>query len=645
MSRLDIESLARRVEVDRSVVERMAHARDLWPRSTLALVGGQLPPVPSYIAFPANEDEVRACLDWAVVNRVAVVPWGAGSGVCGAASGMAGALVLDLKKMASVGEVDVPTATVRVQPGALGQLFEDHLARQGWASRHSPSSIWCSTVGGWAASRSAGQFSSRYGKFDDMVAAMRVVAPARTYRTGLWSDDVDLHPWVLGSEGALGVITELLVRVVPLPEARWLRGYRFKSADAAWAAMRELMQAELHPCVLRLYDAVDTRIGGRGKGARQGGGVLKALSGLVAGEMNLRLPLSLPRLLNTLARWGGGDCVLVAGWEGDPRVVEILSRHGHELLCREGIDLGAEPGEHWYAHRHDVSYKLSPIFARGAFADTMEVAATWSRLADLDRAVRTALGEECFVMAHYSHAYREGCSIYFTFAGVGDLDVYDRTWSRALAAAAHVGGTVAHHHGVGQAKMEACARELAGIAPAFQALRRDLDPLGVLIPGRLLPELDVPEPPAPPLGIDPVSQVATLDAQAEAHGRDRALAAEGWALRYPSDMPLARSLRGPRPPWDTRLLGASVRDESGRRSVFVDVPRSGAGPDPRASFPSRAYETVTVPLVRLADTALTVDALARDVRAARRLSTGWELRGPAAPELAALCAPPGEPAP
>lgn len=638
VSALDLKSLARRVELDRSVVERVAHARDAWPRSTLDLVHGSLPPVPEVVAFPANEDQVRACLDWAVVNRVAVVPWGAGSGVCGAAAGMAGALVLDLKRMDHVGTVDPVTATVRVQPGVLGQHFEDALERQGWATRHSPSSIWCSTVGGWAASRSAGQFSSRYGKFDDMVAATRVVAPAQTFRTGLWGDATDLGPWVLGSEGALGVITELLVRVVPLPRARWLRGYRFPTAEVAWRAMREVMQAELHPSVLRLYDAVDTRVGGRGRGARSGGGVLSGLSRMVTGEMSLRLPLSLPRLLNALARWGGGECVLVAGWEGEPEVVEILSRHGHAILARDSVDLGVEPGEHWYAHRHDVSYKLSPIFSRGAFADTMEVASLWSNLPRLDAAVRGALGEECFVMAHYSHVYREGCSIYFTFAGRGDVDVYDRTWARALAAAADAGGTVAHHHGVGQAKMAACARELAGVSEAFHALKRELDPVGVLIPGRLFPAptVPLPEPPAPTLSVDDTSQVATLDAHESAVERDAALASRGWALRFPTDLPLAASLRGPRPPWDTRVLGASVLGEGGRRSVFVSVPRSGAGPDPRAAFAASAYETVTVPVVRLDEPSILVDELAPDVRPARRLPGGWELRGPAAGDLAAL---------
>lgn len=640
---MSLDALAERVEVDRTVPERLAHARDLWPRHTLQLAHGERGVLPDAVAFPRNDEQVRACLDWAVVNRVAVVPWGAGSGVCGAAAGMAGAVTIDLKRMAHVGKVDPATQTVRVQPGVLGQHFEDALARQGWATRHSPSSIWCSTVGGWAASRSAGQFSSRYGKFEDMVAAMRVVSPARTFRTGLWAEGEDLGPWVMGSEGALGIITEMLVRVVRVPENRWLRGYRFPDVAAAWDAMRRVMQAELHPCALRLYDAVDTRIGGRGKGAKKGPGVLSALTAAVnaapgAKEMSLRLPLSVPRLANSLARWGGKECVLIAGWEGTPESVAILSRHGHQILCEQGTDLGAEPGEHWYTHRHDVSYKLSPLFGRGVFADTMEVASTWSRLPELDRAVRAALGAHCFVMAHYSHVYREGCSIYFSFAGVGELPVYDRAWAAALAAASAAGGTVAHHHGVGVSKMLAAAREMAGVRPAFDALRRTLDPLGILNPGRIFPDVPLPDDPRPVLGVDTISAIATLDAQQSAAERDAWLASQGWALRNPTETNLADAVRTPSAPWETPTLGCSVMEASGRRTVLLPVPRSSAGPDPRRSYPASAYETLTVPVVRLADEAVLVDSTPPDVRAARQIGHRHELRGPAANDLAALSA-------
>lgn len=638
---MNLEALASVVEVDASVLERLAHGRDLWPRSTLALAQDRLVPAPAAVVYPKDEGQLRFVVDWAVAQRVALVPWGAGSGVCGAAAGRKGAVTVDLKRMNWIGQVDAATATVRVGPGVLGQHLEDALARQGWATRHSPSSIWCSTVGGWAATRSAGQFSSRYGKFEDMVAAMRVVAPTRSFRTGRWASGRDLGPWVMGSEGALGIISELLVRVVPLPEARRMRGFRFPSVEVAWEAMRTLMQSELHPAVLRLYDAVDTRIGGRGKGVRKSGGVLKSLVGALESSTNLALPLALPRLVNALAGWGGGECVLIVGWEGREEVVEVLSRHGQACLVGAGgEDLGAEPGDHWYQHRHDVSYKLAPLFGRGAFADTMEVAATWSNLAALDAAVRERLGESCFVMAHYSHAYREGCSIYFTFVGKGEVERYDKVWEGALAAAAEAGGTVCHHHGVGPHKMHAAARELAGVAPRFESLRREFDPTGVLNPGRLFPPVDVPEPDAPAIGIDPRSAIATLPAHDEPEVRDAWLAQRGFMLRFPTRGTLAASVRKPAPAWESPVLGASALVD-GRRVVLLAVPRSAAGPDPRVTFAPEEYETLTVPVVPVGEPSVVVERLARDVRAARAVEEGWELRGPAAADLAVLCAAEG----
>jgi alkyldihydroxyacetonephosphate synthase len=642
---VNLDRLRDRVPCSVDTAECAAHARDLWPRTTLALVTRQeLPPIPAAVAWPSSADDVEECLKWAEEEAVAVVPYGAGSGVCGAASGRAGSLALDLKRMNRIGPLQGDL--VHVQAGVLGQHLEDWLAVRGRATRHSPSSIWCSTVGGWAASRSAGQFSSKYGKFEDMVAGMRVVAPGRRFGTGSWAGEEDLQPWILGSEGALGVITELLVRTVPLPPARKLAAWRFATVEAAWSAMRAVMQADLHPAVVRLYDPVDTRLAGKGTATRQEGSRwladLQRAAESVPGLRRhlLSLPLALPRLLNALVQGASHDCVLILGWEGEPDVIEIQARHGFALMA-DGEPLGEDVGEHWYAHRHDVSYKLAPIFERGGFADTMEVAATWARLPALYERVRRALGRHAVVMAHFSHVYREGCSIYFSFAGVGRLEVYDACWADALAAAAEAGGTVAHHHGVGQLKQAAAARELAGIAPRWHALKRELDPNNVLNPGRQFASVvPAPEPEAPSLGIDEISHLATLDAQEPASTRDSALAAQGWALRFPTPGTLASSMALPVRPWESRVLGASGFLD-GRRVCFLPVPRSAAGPDPRTCLPPAAYETVTVPLVRLSEASVAVSpdeqaCLARDVRPSRLLGRAVELRGPAAAELAAL---------
>lgn len=650
LAAVDIDRLRTRVPVALDLPERVAHSRDLWPRATLALASRSvLPPLPAVIAWPRDEEEIAACLAWAEAEGVAVVPYGAGSGVCGAAAGMVGSLVLDLKRMNRIGGVDAGTRTVRVQPGVLGQHLEDALEQVGWATRHSPSSIWCSTVGGWAASRSAGQFSSKYGKFEDMVAGLRVVAPAGAFGTGAWRDGgEDLQPWVVGAEGQLGILSDLLVRVVPFPASRRLRGWRFASVDAAWDAMRGLVQSELHPAVVRLYDPVDTKLAGKGsatrhkEGSRWLAGLKDAAESVPALRRHLlTLPLALPRLLNALAQGVASGCVLIAGWEGEPAPTAVLADAGEALLrAAGGEDLGEEVGEHWYAHRHDVSYKLSPVFERGGFADTMEVAAPWSRLRDLYDGVRAALGRHALVMAHFSHVYREACSIYFSFAGTGSLDVYDAAWRDALEAAAAAGGTALHHHGVGQLKREAAARELAGAAPRFHALKARLDPRGVLNPGRLFPPVDVPEPPAPEIGVDATSQTATLPAAQPAEERDAWLAERGWALRHPTPGPLADALGRPRAPWETPVLGASVRLPGGR-AVFRPVPRHAAGPDARETFPPDAYETLTVPVVRLDERAVVVamaseDAVRADLRPARRLPEGVEFRGPAADALAGL---------
>lgn len=604
---MDLSELAAHVPLHTDLPDRLAHARDLWPRATLALARGRLPDLPAAVACPQDRDQLRRCLDWAARHRTPLIPYGAGSGVCGAASSDPRAVTVDLKGLRRIHRIDPEARLVHVEAGVLGQHLEDALARHGLATRHSPSSIWCSTVGGWAASRSAGQFSSRYGTFPDMVRAMSVESPAGTIRTGAWADPgaEDLHPWLLGTEGALGFITDLSVSVVPLPAARWLRGYRFDRLEQAWEAMRRLLQRDLRPAVLRLYDPVDTRLAGKdtvhrdhpAEAAAWWRGLSQRISRAGTRHQLLSLPLSLPRLLNRLAAGVATGCVLIAGWEGGDEIHEQAAEGHREILSVGGTDLGEEPGLHWYNSRHEVSYRMAPVFAGGGFADTMEVASLWSRLPALYAAVRAAASRYAVVMAHFSHAYREGCSIYFTFAGVGDLDVYDALWRDALDAAASVGATVAHHHGVGRMKQHAAGRELAAIAPLYREVKRRIDPDGLLNPGRLFPDLPAPpEPPPARFSLDAASLVARLDPHAPAEARDRQLRQSGYRLRHPTPLPLVRTLRDPVPPDDARLIGATVRLH-GRRWQITDASRSAAGPDLRAWLPPEAYESVTVPVL------------------------------------------------
>ena len=310
---------------------------------------------------------------------------------------------------------------------------------------------------------------------------------------------------------------------------------------------------------------------------------LRDLVAPISGALSA-LPLALPELTNRLADSLPGECVLIVGFDDDDDAAE----RALPLLAR-GRDLGSGPGEHWYAHRHDVSYKLIPIFVQGHFADTMEVASSWANLERLHIAVRDAIGRHAFVMAHLSHAYREGCSIYFSFVGRGTTDVYDAAWRDALDAVRVAGGTVTHHHGAGQLKRDAAAREIGAAFRLWSAVKARLDPAAIMNPGIPFGDREQrgEEPPVlgegPVFAIDRTSLLASVDPSSPAI--DDALAKDGYRLRNRGDGSLLARLRAlRRRDHDVRttpLYGVQARFPDGPRVRLGHAPRSACGPDLR----------------------------------------------------------------
>lgn len=567
---------------------------------------GRSSPLPGRVAWPVDAQQVLAVLREAQEQGLPVVPYGAGSGVSGGARGVEGAVTLDTKALQGIGPLDDDALTVRCEAGVNGQHLEDWLRARGYTLGHSPSSIWCSTVGGWAAARGAGQFSSLYGVFEDMVLGCTFVSPGRGVvhvggeggEHGRWLDQI------LGSEGRLGVITEVLLRVRPLPARRWLRGYRFASVASALDAMRRLMQAELWPSVVRLYDPVDTRIGGKTRPKKEGGQHGFVRRWLEAAERlpgvrrrTLALPLALPRLVNEIFDGLASGCLLVVGFEGEPDVVEACLPSATAILSDAGgEDLGEGPGERWFKSRHAVSFKLMPVFERGGFADTMEVAAPWSRVEALYEAVRAAVRPYALVMAHMSHAYPEGSCIYFSFAGKGDRDVYDGLWAAAQEAVLAAGGTVSHHHGVGQLKAKAASIELGAAVAGFHELAAQLDPEEVCNPGRVVVAVDAIEAPAawPLAASDGMLRVPVASSLAE---RQALAEGQGVELMWPFEHTLGPE-RWNRSRWQHPYteVAATVGD---RRCVLGRGPRSASGPDLRRWLGDREGAVAAVPTVPL----------------------------------------------
>lgn len=505
-----IEGLRSRLGADAVSTERPdrdAYSRDLWPRALMESFSGP-GEGPAAVVWPRSvaevSDIVRKCAD----AGVPIVPFGAGSGVCGGAQPNPRGLVVDLKRMKAIRRLDPQAGLVEVEAGYMGELFERRLEREGLTLGHFPSSIQCSTVGGWVAARSAGQCSSRYGKIEDMVVDLEVVTGDAVVRRTppVGSPGPDWNQIFVGSEGTLGLITATTLRVAPQPAHRCFRGWLAPSVDAGLEIMRRTLQAGHRPAVMRLYDPLDTRMAGqklakeaKAAAASEHGAHLSRLKALLEGAGDasapgakaLRAALSASRLTNAAINALPGQSLLVVVSEGEAdearRTDAAIAGFARAARAK---DQGEAPGRHWLAHRHDVSYKQSRVYRAGAFVDTFEVATTWAKLPALYRAVRTALAKHVVVMAHFSHAYPGGCSIYFTFVGAGPepaamLERYNAAWKAALDAALACDAVLAHHHGVGLSRATHLPMAHGEAKRWYDALKATFDPAGILNPGKI----------------------------------------------------------------------------------------------------------------------------------------------------------------
>ncbi|MEV7687818.1 FAD-binding oxidoreductase [Streptomyces bungoensis] len=453
---------------------RVRHTRGKSTPDLLRLRAGDVSDVPQAVVLPASHDEVLAVLRVCAARGLAVVPFGGGTSVVGGLAPERRPFVaLDLRRMNGLTALDPVSRTAVLQAGLRAPEAEALLAGHGFTLGHFPQSFEWATIGGFAAARSSGQASAGYGRFDDMVLGLTLATPEGTVETGRAPRSAagpDLRQLILGSEGAFGVITSVLVRIRPLPEARHYEGWRFASFDAGAAALRRLAQDGPRPTVLRLSDETETLIG-----------------------------LAQPDAIGAGPAHSDAGCLAITGYEG---TAEDTARRREQaaavLTACGGTPLGAEPGERWAHGRYSAPYLRDSLLDAGAFAETLETAAFWSAVPALYDGVRTALtdtltraGTPPLVMCHISHVYENGASLYFTVVSAQGEDPVAH-WATAKHAANDAvlaaGGTITHHHGVGTDHRDWYVREAGplGVA-ALRAVKRRLDPAGILNPGVLLP--------------------------------------------------------------------------------------------------------------------------------------------------------------
>ncbi len=432
---------------------------------------GDLTDAPDAVVRPDGHVEVAAVLAWASKHRVAVVPFGGGTCVTGGLAarrdGFAGLISLDLVRMKRLLDVDDVSMTATLQPGLRGPEAEALLAAHGLTLGHYPQSFQHASIGGFAATRSSGQSSAGYGRFDAMVVGLTAATPTGSLDLGSSPANAagpDLRQLLLGSEGAFGVITSVTVRVRRAPAVTTYDGWRWPSFDAGSDAMRTLAQAGLLPTVIRLSDESETAI-------------------------NLADPASI----------GGTEdpgCLMVTGFEGTLEQVEARRAAVTAVLTGlGGTALGEEPGQRWVRGRFDAPYLRDALLDHGVLVETLETATFWSNrerlYADVKAALQSSLGEGSLVLCHVSHVYETGCSLYFTVA-VRQADDPLAQWQAAKVAASDAimaaGATITHHHAVGTDHKPWLAQEIGEVGVRIlRAVKAEVDPQGILNPGVLIP--------------------------------------------------------------------------------------------------------------------------------------------------------------
>lgn len=462
--------------------QRLPRARG---KSTPDLLSWRLRPqvdCPDAVVAPRDDDEVSALLEWCGREGVAIVPFGGGTSVVGGLNPDAGdhraVISVDLAHFDALESIDPESGEAVLGAGLSGPRAEALLADHGFSLGHFPQSFPYATLGGYAMTRSSGQASAGYGRFDEMVRGVTVVTPVGVIEAGRAPASAagpDLRQWLLGSEGAFGVCTRVRLRIHPVPETVRHEAFRFPDFATGAAALRAVEQQGTGPTVIRLSDESETAVNlatateAIGQGPDDG-------EGQAAG------------------------CLCLTLFEGTAD--HTGSRHAETralLLAHGGVSLGAGPAEAWEHGRFGAPVLRDSLIDNGALVETLETATDWSNLPALREAVAGALsaslessGTPALVMCHISHVYPTGASLYFTVvAGQRGEDPIAQ-WTDAKRAASEAivraGGTITHHHAVGVDHKPYLAAEIGEVGVRMlRAVKDAVDPRGVCNPGTLVP--------------------------------------------------------------------------------------------------------------------------------------------------------------
>jgi alkyldihydroxyacetonephosphate synthase len=466
--------------------ERIAHAAGRGYADLVRLRSGELEGAPDAVVLPSSHEQVRALLELCADRSIAVVPFGGGTSVVGGVAPLRGqhdaVLALDMRRTSKLVDLDATSRTVTVEAGIRAAALERYLSERALTLGHFPQSFEYVSLGGCVATRSAGQASSGYGSIEKMVLGLRLAAPAGDVElpaVPATAAGPGVRQLLVGSEGTLGVIDLLELRVRAAPRERSYEGYFFADFSAGVQALRSLAQQHAMPEVARLSDEHETR-----------------MSLALAGTRALKDRLG--RAYLSVRGYRDG-CLAILGFEGDGgELADRRARARAIVRSSGGLAVGRSPGQAWLRGRFAAPYLRDELLTHGVMVETLETATQWSNLAALHRAVGGAItqalsgcGTPGIAMCHVSHLYETGASLYFTFLAQrrqqDEIGQWHAVKQAASAAIVRGGGTITHHHAVGLDHVPWMQEEIGALSiSALRAIKRELDPSAIMNPGKLV---------------------------------------------------------------------------------------------------------------------------------------------------------------
>jgi len=413
------------------------------------------------VVHPANTEEIVKIVNIARKYNTPVIPFGAGGGVMGGIVPVYGGICIDLKRLNRIISIDEQSLLVSVQAGMNGGNLEERLNFHGYTLGHQPQSLYCSTVGGWVGHRAVGTFSTKYGDFDDLLISLEVVLPdgtvVRTKTVPKASTGININKLFIGSEGEIGIVTEVTQKIFHLPEIRIYQAVRMSNMKDSLEAIRTMIQTEIIPPVIRLYDEDESKKRFVKNGLEQNG------------------------------------CLLILVFEGQKELTTLQHNLGMKVLKTfGGEDLGPKASINWFKTRFDVTSIINWNLDPNHLAFTIEVAGTWTNAYELYRRIKSVIIKFSEVHCHFSHFYTTGAAMYFTlYSSLDNWDspeqFYKEITTRALKECLAIGGTISHHHGIGLAYSKWLKQELSTTGYNVACtIKKAFDPLNIFNPGKLI---------------------------------------------------------------------------------------------------------------------------------------------------------------